>query len=312
MTDRIASVDIGTNSLRLLVAEIIDGGLKRLHMERRVARLGKGLSNGTKLSQDRMKRCLDILDEYRQLCDGMGANKILPVGTSPFRKARNAGDFVARIKELTDLEVMTLEGEQEGYLCLLGVLKGFGNNVSEALIIDIGGGSTEIIRWTKHEEEKRISSLPLGMVHLTETFLLSDPPVDSEIVLCEKAIAKILDKRLEWTSPEACGDVVIGTAGTLTTLAAMDQGLGIYDPERIHGYRLSREAVGRLLDEIRISPRKELVGRAGLEPGREDVILAGTLIVKALMDRFGKDQFLISDWGLLEGIIINLGISIPP
>lgn len=311
MIDRIASIDIGTNSLRLLVAEIMDGELKRLHMDRRIARLGKGLSDGGMLSHDRMKLCLDILDEYRQTCDGMGTNKILPVGTSPLRKAGNAGDLVAGIKKLTGLEVMTLKGEQEGYLCLLGVLKGFGNGVSEGVIIDIGGGSTEIIWWTKHKEEKRISSIPLGMVHLAETFLPSDPPEDSEITRCEKAIAKILDERLIWTTPEARGDVLIGTAGTLTTLAAMDQELGIYDPERIQGYRLSREAVERLFDEIRMSPRKELVGRAGLESGREDVILAGTLIVKALMDRFGKDQFLISDWGLLEGIIINPGISTP-
>jgi exopolyphosphatase/guanosine-5'-triphosphate,3'-diphosphate pyrophosphatase len=305
MEERLASIDIGTNSQRLLVADIINGGLKRLYTKKRIVRLGKGLTNGGKLSEERIKRCVDVTDEYFKDCEQMGAQKILPVGTSPLRKAENAEDVVTRIRERTGLDIVTLSGEEEGYLCFLGVAQGLGKDVSQSLIIDIGGGSTELICCTGYNTKPQILSLPLGMVHLTETFFLSDPPKSSEITNCEKVISDTLNTQGQWVACRSRESVMIGTAGTLTTLAAMDQGLSVYDPDRIQGYRLNREAVERILGEIRSRPRQELIGRAGLEPGREDVILAGTLIAKALMNEFDKGEFLISDWGLLEGIIVR-------
>jgi len=138
--ERIASIDVGANSIRLLVANIKDGGMERLFLDRKIVRLGKGISDGDMMLADRMELALEVLEGFRKVCDSMGARRVVAVGTSPLRKARNAHDFVERVRKRTGIEIRTLGGEEEGYICLLGILKGMGMGLSSrAVMIDVEG-----------------------------------------------------------------------------------------------------------------------------------------------------------------------------
>jgi exopolyphosphatase/guanosine-5'-triphosphate,3'-diphosphate pyrophosphatase len=275
-------------------------------MEREIVRLGKGLSKGTFLIQERMDIALKVIDRFSLTCRKMGAGDIIAVGTSPLRNAANAIDFVKRVKTQTGIEIRILSGEEEGYMCLLGILKGIGSDLSSnAILMDVGGGSTEVICWWSKEKRASILSLPLGMLHLTETHISKYPPDVCEVVSCENEIISVIESELKGIIKIDPDLMIMGTAGTLTTLACIDLGLREYDPEKIHKHKLSKEALEGILIEIKKRSREEISKIPGMERGREDVILSGTLIVKAFMDYFGAHEIIISDWGLLEGALLE-------
>ncbi len=307
----LAGIDIGTNTLRLLIAETRPGSFHEISSDRRVVRLGQDLDRGGMLTRDAEDRALKALGDFSEKIRRYSALHTSAVGTSALRNASNAAAFIEKVKSKTGLDIRVITGEEEAKLTLAGVVrgvKGFGElhrgTLDFALVIDIGGGSTEIIEKCPAEETTS-ASLPLGAVYLTDRYLKNDPPVRAEMEQLRRAVKDSLDKHRDMMEPGP-GKAFIGTAGTITTLAAMDLSLSEYDPRKINGHTLSREAVDELVRRLAASTLKERRSIPGLEHGREDIILAGAVVAQEIMERSGFPSMVVSDWGLREGIVLDL------
>ncbi len=299
-----AGIDIGTLTLRLLIARILgDGQLHALAAERRIVRLGEGLQPSRRLQPAPMTRALDTIAEWMPLIEKSGARETVAVATSAVRDAVNRDEFLAEVKRRMGLDVAVVSGEEEARLALLGIQSGLPPEVDRFLALDIGGGSTEFIKVAPHQPPAMVS-VDEGVVRLTESCLRSDPVRPDEVAAARSLIRMHLTA-VQGKLGSLAGYCLVGTAGTITTLAAMDQSMAIYTPRRIHNYRLSWEAVRRILGKLVActhAQRKELVG---LEAGREDLMLAGTMILAETMERFGFVECLVSDYGLREGVLID-------
>lgn len=307
----LAGIDIGTNTLRLLVAEINDTAFRELYSDRKITRLGRNLERAGSLSRDAEERSLAVLAEFAGKARRYSAFRTAAAGTSALRKAANAGEFVREARQRAGIDITIIRGEEEARLTLLGVGrvlgepgKPGGRGPGSMLVIDIGGGSTEAIV-TRPDSSPTMQSLHLGAVYLTERFLKHDPPSGEELDMLHQAVREELVKMDESVRSPRPG-VCAGTAGTITTLAAMDQGLAEYDPDKINHYVLTREAVGRIIRRLSVSTLEQRRAVAGLEPGREDIILAGAVVAREIMERYDYAELLVSDWGLREGIVIDL------
>jgi len=313
----LAGIDIGTNSIRLLIAETGPGLFRERFSARRTTRLGKDLDRTGRLSSDAIERSFSALNEFSDHIRRFSARQTSAIGTSALRNASNANEFVAEVHRRTGLAISVISGEDEARLTLLGVrsaLRGREGRETDltasALVIDIGGGSTEFIM-TNECSGPLVQSLPLGAVYLAERCITTDPPALDEVATLRQAIRMELD-RAEKREPSLMHgtanrpEKLVGTAGTITTLAAMDQGMTSYDPARINRSILTRVAVDRIVQtlvRISLSERRTL---AGLEPGREDIILSGAIITQEIMERYAYREMLVSDWGLREGIVADL------
>jgi len=299
-----AGIDIGTLTLRLLIARILgDGQLHELASERRIVRLGEGLQPSRRLQPAAVARVLDTMAEWMPLIEKSGARETVAVATSAVRDAVNRDEFLAEVKRRMGLEVTVVSGEEEARLALLGIQAGLPPAVDRFLALDIGGGSTEFIKVTPHRPAVMIS-VDEGVIRLTESCLRSDPVRPDEVTAARTRIRTHLTA-VQGKLGALTDYCLVGTAGTITTLAAMDQVMAVYTPRSIHNYRLSWEAVRRLLGDLVActhAQRKELVG---LEAGREDLMLAGTMILSETMERFGFVECLVSDYGLREGVLID-------
>jgi exopolyphosphatase/guanosine-5'-triphosphate,3'-diphosphate pyrophosphatase len=225
------------------------------------------------------------------------------------RNAVNATAFTAEVFERTGINIRVIPGEEEARLTLAGVGRalqdrmdpdGTGGALESAFVIDIGGGSTEIIA-TGRDTGPQPLSLPLGAVYLTERFIHHDPPTGQELGRMRHMIAEELG-----ACSASSGKLLVGTAGTITTLAAMDQRLLEYDPVRINGSVLTMDRIDQIVQELSVKPISERKKVPGLEPGREDIILAGAMITAAIMKHFLFNRLVVSDWGLREGILFDL------
>jgi exopolyphosphatase/guanosine-5'-triphosphate,3'-diphosphate pyrophosphatase len=307
----LAGIDIGTNTFRLLIAEISPTSCREIGSDRRVTRLGQDLDRTGVLSRDAQERSINALADFSARIKQHAVYHIDAVGTSALRKASNSSDFISEVKKRTGFDIRIIRGEEEARLTLLGVLRAMGKTSAckngpslPMFVIDIGGGSTEII--LTHPDGKPVGvSLPLGAVYLTERFLHHDPPSEDELERLRQSIREELERHSGLLRPDpSC--VFAGTAGTITTLAAMDQKLAVYDPERINGTALTRSVVDgmvRLLEKRTLKERRDI---PGLECGREDIILAGAVVTQEIMERYGFTSLLVSDWGLREGIVLAL------
>ncbi len=298
-----AGIDIGTLALRLLVARVLDGRLRELDSERRILRLGEGLQPSRRLQPAAMARTIEMLVEWMPRIDKAGAREVVAVATSAVRDAANRDEFLAEVKRRTGWDVTVLAGEEEARLSLLGIQSGLPSDVERCVALDIGGGSTEFIK-AAPDQPPVVVSINEGVVRLTEACLRSDPSKPEEVAAARTRIRNHLN-----AVKEKLGSVVgfrlVGTAGTITTLAAMDQKLDSYIPKRIHNYRLSWDAVRRILGDLTTRTHAQRRELKGLEPGREDLMVAGTLILLECMERFGFVECLVSDYGLREGILID-------
>ncbi|HTP04548.1 MAG TPA: Ppx/GppA phosphatase family protein [Nitrospirota bacterium] len=308
----LAGIDIGTNTLRLLVAEIGPATFQELCSERRITRLGQNLDRTGMLSSEALQRSISALLDFR---DCIGRHHVLhtaAIGTSALRKASNTLEFVYDVKKRTGLDIRVITGEEEARLTLLGVssmLKGVrstaaADQLGSSLVIDIGGGSTEFIM-TRPGEEPEMLSLALGAVYLTERLIVHDPPSHEELELLRRVVRTELSMHDEILGRDPAG-ILIGTAGTVTTLAAMEQKLTEYDPVKINGFILTREAIAGIVSVLSRSMLEDRKNIRGLEPGREDIILAGAIVAQEIMERYGYPMMVVSDWGLREGILIDL------
>ena len=281
-----AAIDVGTNTLRLLIAETVGPDeFTVLHEEQQITRLGEGLMP-TRLLQDApRRRSLTVLRRFADTVRSFKAVEVAAVCTSAVREARNGEEFLAEAARETGLAIRVIDGREEARLTLLGVQHGLRLGLRRVLAVDIGGGSTEFILATGRVIEGVVST-GLGVVKLTEQYLVSDPPTFDERRKLEEVVgARIERLRLELPGLEEAQ--LVGTAGTVTTLAAIDLALVTYDRRQVQGHRLSLARVREFLDRLAALPLRERRGVPGLEPGRADVILAGTVILVASMQRLG-------------------------
>ncbi len=305
---RLASIDIGSNTLRLLVAEVDhEGRTKDVARGRRITRLGGGFTEKEGLTEDAITRTIVALKEFKAIADRNGADQILSVATSVVRRAKNREAFLGRVKEETGIDARVIDGTEEAHLSVEGVLSVVSSEKEDILVVDIGGGSTEFVYCRKKRILKSISIENMGVVHLAEGFMRSDPPDREELEGLEKKVEGFVQGVKEalsgFFSAERCE--LCGTAGTVTTLASIAQGLEVYQPERINNHILTHEGVEDIykrLSSMRLSERNKILS---LEKGREDLIIPGTAIVLACMEAFGIYTMKVSDAGLLEGIIID-------
>jgi exopolyphosphatase / guanosine-5'-triphosphate,3'-diphosphate pyrophosphatase len=289
---KIAAIDIGTNAILLAVADWDGKKIIVLRDEARITRLGQGLNRDPNFLPEAEDRTLAVLKDYRKIADELAAKEILAVGTAGFRKAKNAAVFVERIRKETGIAVRIISGEEEARLSYLSAAHDFGD--SEGLyVLDIGGGSTEII------SKKGAVSMDLGAVVLTESIVNHDPPTAEEFAAMEKEIESVVGATRR-VAPTA---YLVGLAGSVTTLSAIKQGLVQWDGSKVQGSFLTLKDVDSFITLFRKTTNEERSAIPGMVRGREDTILAGTLILKAVMQRVGVDRITVSDRGLRFGLI---------
>ena len=303
---RAAAIDVGTNTVRLLVGEAKDPGrFRSIFAAQEITRLGEGLLPSREIQPAPMDRTLAVLSRYCDAATSHGAEAILALGTSALREARNRDVFLRRAREEAGLWVQAISGEEEARLTLRGVLDGLPDPPGRLLLMDIGGGSTEFLV----AEEGRVVGLVStgqGVVKLTEACFRHDPPLPEELAQARETVAlRLWRVRSHELAGQDLPAVLVGTAGTITTLAAIDLGLDRYDPERITGHVLSRSRIADLVRMLAGQPLATRRAVAGLEPARADVIVAGGVICLESMEALGFPRLTVSDAGLREGILLS-------
>jgi len=288
---RVAAVDIGTNTTRLLVADVVDGRADEIVRREAITRLGESVDKGRHLVPAAIARVRDVLVDYRREADGLEAERVLAVATSAVRDAENGMEFLDEVAKTYGFTTRLLDGREEAEMTFRGVSAG---RVLEqaTLVVDVGGGSTELVVGRRGVES--MWSLDIGSVRLTERFVASDPPDEAELAALTAYVREVL--------PQLQPRMAIGVAGTVTTLAALDLGLDAFDPERVHGHRLSVEAVERQLARLAALPLDERRRVPALEPERAPVIVAGAAIVLEVMRTYALDELETSVRDLLDGV----------
>lgn len=301
----LAGIDIGTLTCRLLIAELAPSGtLREVRSDRRILRLGQGVDRDRMLRGDAMARVAETLKEWCTLMEGYQLDASIAVATSAVRDAGNREEFVRLIHRQTGLEIEILSGEEEARRTILGIRSGLPAGVSDVLALDIGGGSTEFIL-DRPGQTPMMRSVDIGVVRLCERLLRHDPPTSEEIHQAREWVrAETVAAVGEMTLP--VGLTFVGTAGTITSLAAMAQQLPTYEPARIHNYRLARTVVEELESTLLARTKSERVGLPGLEANREEVIAAGAIILRTVMETVRIPSLLVSDLGLREGVLLDL------
>ena len=296
--EKVASIDIGTNTILLLIAQVEGGKIHPLHEIETVARLGEGLQKNGILLQEAMDRVIQTLAQYLKRSQEMGAQKIFAAGTSALREAKNSEDFLKSAKGKLDLSIEVISGEEEAQLSFLAVVKDLQKREEPILVVDIGGGSTEFILG-KGDQISQWISLPVGSVRFTEQFLRSDPVQKEEWEKMERKIRELL---VNVPHPrEKASMVAVG--GTATTLASVEQGLEDFVTEKIHHFVLRKEALENQLLLYRSKTVEERKKIPGLPPARADVILAGGAILYLAMEELQCPAALISCHGVRYGLL---------
>jgi len=289
---RVAAVDLGTNSTRLLVADFDGNRLEEVARRLTITRLGEGVDERQRLLPLPIARVRNVLSEYRRELEDLGATQTLAIGTSALRDAENGEAFLGEIEWSYGFSTRMLSGIEEASMMLRGVAAGRDGQLTDTLLVDIGGGSTELVL-SHNGGVPHAASIDVGCVRLTERHLASDPPTRDELEAAADDVRAALPVR------PARG--AIGVAGTVTTLAALDLGLAEYDPERTHGHRIPRESVERELARLSAMTLEERLRVPGIEPGRAPVIVAGVLILREVLNAFELDEIEASERDILHG-----------
>jgi exopolyphosphatase/guanosine-5'-triphosphate,3'-diphosphate pyrophosphatase len=298
---RVASIDVGTNTILLLVAEGRADGLRAIADRCRIEGLGRGVDRTGLLDEEAIGRALDAIREYGHVIRDARVDRVAAVGTQALREATNGARFLDPAAALLGTPIEVIEGRREAELAFHAVVRSFPSLAEGPLLVcDVGGGSTEII----HGERGAIRSLvsvPIGSVRMTERFLHGDPPTPSEVQALYAALDEILAPL-----PLPSGAPLVGIAGTVTTLGAVALALAPYDPERVHGLRLPRAEVERQIARYLALPLADRKRVPGLEPKRADTIIAGAAIVDRVMARAKVDEIVVSDRGIRWGLAWEL------
>ncbi len=304
---RLAGIDVGTLTCRLLITDVSPQGfLQELYSDRRILRLGEGVDRTRRLSGSAMDRVVRCLREWRTVIDDHRVAGCTVVATSAVRDAKNRDEFLEQVKCETGFEIEVISGEEEARRTLLGIRSGLPAGVTNILALDIGGGSTELIL-DRPAEQPIVRSIDIGVVRLGERVMKHDPPTAEEIEQAGEWVRREVEAAVEKMQGYR-DSTVVGTAGTITTLAAMAQKLPAYEPARIHNYRLTLSTVSELERMLLGRKKADRVGLPGLEKNREEVIAAGVIIVRTVMETLGMSDLLVSDLGLREGVLIDLAM----
>lgn len=315
----LASIDIGTNTIRLLVAEVkANGEIRELYSERRITRIGEGMAKGRILNPKAIERTVAALKIFKEAADRYPLEGRRAVATHAVREASNKKEFLTMAKKEAGLAIDVITGREEAKLTLLGVFSGIKKRPQYSLIMDVGGGSTEFIL-SEGNKSKVLLSMNFGVVPLAEAFVKDDHVNERDIRNMKGDIRERIEEarqRIKKSLPVKRGrkagnfwpegTILIGTAGTITTLAAVDQGLERYSSSRINNYMMKRSSVERIYQRLKAMSAEDRRGIPAIEPGREDLILPGSLILIEAMKDFDFREILVSDYGLREGIIIDL------
>lgn len=302
---RIAVVDLGTNSTRLLVADVDrNGTVDEIERRTDVTRLGEGVDTAGRLTDEAMERVFSRLEDYRKLADERDAERSIAVATSAVRDASNGEEFQEAVRERYGFDIRTISGDEEARLTFLGATSGRDPAEGPTLVIDIGGGSTEYVVGSPGEAPGFHVSTRMGSVRFTERHLASDPPLAGEMA----AVSEAARETVEADVPADVRDGVkqgIAVAGTATSLAAVDQELEPYDPLRVHGYHLSAEACDRMLAMLAALPVLARRNVPGLHPDRAPTIVAGVAILVESMRAFGLERIETSEADILHGAALD-------
>jgi exopolyphosphatase/guanosine-5'-triphosphate,3'-diphosphate pyrophosphatase len=295
----VAAVDCGTNSIRLLVADVDGRDKVDVHREMRVVRLGQGVDRTGELAPEAIERTRVALLDYTATCRSLGAERVRMVATSASRDARNRRDFEAMVHEVLGVAPEVVSGDEEAALSFEGATRGLDPADGPFLVMDIGGGSTELVLGTERVEAAR--SVDVGCVRLTERHLAGDPPTREQVAAAEADVEAGLALVRE-VVPVERARTAVGLAGSVTTVAALALGLQQYDSERIHLSRIPAADVRSVTDRLLAMPRADRAALPVMHPGRVDVIGAGALVLATLVDRLGLHEVLVSESDILDGI----------
>jgi exopolyphosphatase/guanosine-5'-triphosphate,3'-diphosphate pyrophosphatase len=320
MSCRVAAVDCGTNSLRLLVADVDPGRAEVTDVARRmeIVRLGQGVDQTGRLAPEALTRTIGVLREYADIIAGSGARAVRMVATSATRDADNAAEFVQRVKEVLGVAPEVLTGPQEAMLSFTGATAELapGREGGPFLVADIGGGSTEFVVGAAatvavgdpagpDQFPVQAISVNIGCVRMTERHLHGDPPTSQQVVAATADIEAALDAVAD-AVPVRQARTLIGLAGSVTTVAAIAMGLAAYDAARIHHARVSAAEVHAVTCGLLAQTRAARAAIGVMHPGRVDVIGGGTLVLDRIMQRFGFGEVLVSEHDILDGIAWSL------
>ena len=301
MTTRLGAIDIGSNSVRLMVVEVLRGGAYRiLDEEREPTRLGRSVSSLGRLDDDSIDRTVQALRTFKQIAAGYQVSALRTIATCAVREARNGPEFCRRVREEVGLEVEVIPGDREARLAFSSVQHAFDLSGKNAIVADIGGGSTEIIFATGGLIES-IFSTPLGAVRLTEQFGLGEQAAPADLQRLGEEVASCLKKRT--TRPLFAPHFMVGSGGTFTTLAELMMAAKKQVDIPVAGYKVSQAEVRHLLDRLAKMPLRARRSMAGMTPDRADIILAGLTIIDALLTRFRVNTLVIHTRGVRDGLV---------
>ena len=302
---RVAVVDIGTNSTRLLIADVGgDGALEELHRESIVTRLGAKVDATGRLQDDAMGRVFDTLARFRELIDAHGAAATTAVLTSAVRDAANGPQFAAAVRERYALDARTIGGDEEAALTFAGATSERREDGQEVLVVDIGGGSTEFVIGCEGTVDFHVST-QAGVVRQTERHIAHDPPRRDEIDRLRREVAQIICDNVPAEHRRRV-DIGIAVAGTATSCAAIELGLNPYDRALVHGHVLRPDVIADILDRLARLTDDERREVTGLQPDRAPTIVAGVAMLLEVIDTFGLDAIEVSEHDILRGAALRL------
>lgn len=300
MTGPVAAIDCGTNSTRLLVW---DGG-RILDRRMRITRLGQGVDRTRRLAPEAIERTAAVLREYREVMDSFGVSRVRMTATSAARDASNRDDFFTAAREAAGVEAELLAGDEEGRLSFTGSTAGIDPALGPFLVVDIGGGSTEFVYGTTEVEAVR--SLDIGCVRITEKYLGGDPPRPEELSNAVGIVRDEVEQLVRDIEVIGQASTLVGVAGTITTIAAVEMGLVPYDRDRIHHFRLTRAAAEDVFRTLATERLADRVHNPGLERERADVIVGGAIVLVTLMRVLDFEECLVSEADILDGLAMSI------
>jgi exopolyphosphatase/guanosine-5'-triphosphate,3'-diphosphate pyrophosphatase len=303
---RVAVVDIGTNSTRLLIADVEGRSVYEVERRTMMTNMGRGVDHTSTICSDAVEDVCGVIADYKSRYQEMGAERVMAIATSAVRDAVNGEAFVAELRERFELDARMLTGEEEARLTYLGATA-HRPTADPTLVFDIGGGSTELIVGTGREVGFH-TSLQAGTIRQSERHLTSDPPHPHELEDLAADIRNLIGRAIA-AQPENAPTRAIAVAGTPTSLAAIDQGLEPYDSDRVHGYHLGLQRIQRMLSRLSSLPLAERLRVPGLHPGRAPTIVAGTVILVQVMRAFGIQEVEVSELDILHGSALSAALS---
>jgi exopolyphosphatase / guanosine-5'-triphosphate,3'-diphosphate pyrophosphatase len=303
---RVAVIDIGTNSTRLLISDVEGAHAEQVERRTTVTNMGRGVDHSNLISADAIEDVCGVIADYKARYEEMGSERVMAIATSAVRDAVNGEAFIAELRERFDLDARLLTGEEEAHLTYLGATAHRAEG-ERTLVFDIGGGSTELVVGTGKNVGFH-TSLQAGTIRQSERHLISDPPDPHELEDLASDVRNLIDKAVA-EQPAAVATHAIAVAGTPTSLAAVDQALEPYDPGRVHGHRLGMRKIQRMLSRLSSLPLAERLRVPGLHPGRAPTIIAGAVILVQVMRAFGLEEIEVSELDLLHGSALSAAMA---